>query len=415
MLFIEGLRGLVALYVVLSHICSMADPRLFAGKVSQSPEWLQMLMRPFTFGHIAVAAFIVVSGFCLQMSIFASGTDRITNLVGFYWRRAKRILPAYYACLAASIIVALTITTSLKESGVEGYSQYLPVDAPTVLSHIFLVHNLSAEWMYKLNGVLWSIGTEVQLYLLFPLLLLGLRKAGRLNTVVIAGVLSIVLLVAWPESLKFRPWYLALFALGMSSAHIAYRPPSAKPLGREAVMLAVLGAIGTLYFLTSVKLMPVSDFGIGITFAALMHACASAPQARFTKFLSTNPVVALGTISYSLYLMHHPVQQILFYFRPSFVQGEAAVAGYLMLIGLPVILLTCFGFWLAFERPMQKRLLASSRVRVLIPTTSSLQTISTEVAIPQEALVIPEPSESPAWARDKIQIAKEDLEPVEIG
>src|SRR5947209_3306286 len=103
LVFIEGLRGLAALYVVIGHICSMADPGVFMGLRGPGPEWLHVGMQPFGFGHLAVAAFIVMSGFCLQTSLFNGGTGELTDFKRFFKRRALRILPPYYACLALSV------------------------------------------------------------------------------------------------------------------------------------------------------------------------------------------------------------------------------------------------------------------------------------------------------------------------
>src|SRR5579884_3183604 len=108
--FLEALRGLAALYVVIGHICTLADPARLLGRTDHAPEWLRSAMRPFQYGHLAVAAFIVLSGFCLQLSLFSNADGKIGNLKRWFTRRAKRILPAYYGALALSLVVALTVT-----------------------------------------------------------------------------------------------------------------------------------------------------------------------------------------------------------------------------------------------------------------------------------------------------------------
>src|SRR5438270_203147 len=87
--------------------------------------------------------------------------------------------------------------------------------------YVVLVHNWSPDWMYKINGVLWSIAVESQLYLLFPILVLMLNKANRLSTLMLTISLSASILIIWPKSEKFYPWYLALFTVGMAASHLA--------------------------------------------------------------------------------------------------------------------------------------------------------------------------------------------------
>jgi peptidoglycan/LPS O-acetylase OafA/YrhL len=347
--FIEGLRGVAALYVVLGHFCSMADPRAFLGQTSFAPLWLQRLMAPFWYGHLAVAAFIVLSGFCLQMSLFNGQDGRIRNYKRFFKRRALRILPPYYACLALSMFVALTVTVT--QPGVP-FNQYLPLNHENVAAHWLLVHNLQPQWMYKINGVLWSIAAEAQLYLVFPLLVLVLAKMGRIALLLLSTAAAVAVLIYVPGGLKLYPWYLALFALGMLSAHFAFRPRAARgprPVGGMAV--AALGFGGVVAGTALGWMMPVVDGLVGIGLAGLMYAGAVAPMARVPWAFAWRPLVGLGAFSYSLYLMHHPIQQILHVYRPAAVQGEALGFGYLMLVGLPAILLGSWLFGKLFEQP----------------------------------------------------------------
>src|SRR5579862_3526623 len=215
--FIEGLRGVAALYVVLTHIGSMVDPSHLSGTDSKAPEWLQALIRPFWFGHLAVAAFIVLSGYCLQTSLFGGKDGRIHNFRKFYARRARRILPPYYATLILSVLVSIYITS--KQPGMP-FSQYVPVTQENVLAHVFMVHNFSPDWMYKLNGVLWSIAIEWQLYILFPILVALLLKVGRVLYVAVSALAAVALLMYIPDAIKLYVWYVPLFALGMAASHL---------------------------------------------------------------------------------------------------------------------------------------------------------------------------------------------------
>ncbi|MBI1756577.1 MAG: acyltransferase [Fimbriimonas ginsengisoli] len=350
--FIEGMRGLAALYVVLGHLCSMSDPEALHRRPTDSPAWLQAVMAPFWHGHLAVAVFIVISGFCLQAALFPGRDGRLRDVRKFLKRRAWRILPPYYACLALSLVVAVTITST--QQGMP-FDQYLPVTKANVIAHALMIHNLSPDWMYKINGVLWSIGIEFQLYFLFPLLVAVLFRVGRAGLVAVGSGVAGLILLAAPGAIKLYPWYLALFAVGMAAAHLAYRPAlrgGVRPAGGLA--LAVVCGFGAVLATGQGASHLVGDALAGLAGAGVLYAGVVAPQLGLVRVLSRPSLVALGTMSYTLYLMHHPIEQIVYVNRPAGVQGETGVFLYLLAVGLPVILVGCAALWWMFERPFQK-------------------------------------------------------------
>jgi len=350
--FLEGIRGLAALYVVLGHISTLADPSTPFGRSSHAPDWLQQTMFCFSFGHLAVASFIVISGFCLELSLFAREDGVLRSIGRFYGRRAQRILPPYYACLALSIYVALHVTRFQL-----GYPfvQYVPVDQDAVVSHVFLFQNFSLDWMYKLNGVLWSIAIEVQLYIVFPLLVFGINNLGRLITLAAVGVIAYETIVWLPQAPKMYVWYVPLFVAGMVAAHLAFKPGR---IGRLPVIgsLFAIGCIGGCYY-SFVQRWPFysSDLFVGFAIAGICYAMTGAPRGPLYRLLALRPIVSLGAFSYSLYLMHHPIVQVLYAYRPKWAQGEVSLFLYLVAC-LPAVLVACWLFYLLFERPfMPKR------------------------------------------------------------
>ncbi len=341
------------MYVVLGHVCVLVDPRIVQGQRTDTPAWIQTLMAPFWYGHLAVASFIVVSGFCLQMSLFDRGDGRMRNVWRFFGRRAKRILPAYYACLGVSLVVAMTVTSS--QLGMP-FRQYVPVTRENTLAHVFLVHNWRPEWMYKINGVLWSIATEAQLYLLFPVLvvlLFALRRTG-----LFLGTLG---LAAWqvlehPEWGKMYVWYVALFAFGMIAAHWAFRPNLRRGVHpRFAGWLGVAFAVGAVAAIVQTRSLPPRDLLMGAAVACWLYAGTVAPRSLPARVFGWGPIALVGIFSYSLYLMHHPILQVLYVFRPAWAAGPGMQLAYLAGVGLPVVLALCIAFFWMFERPFLTR------------------------------------------------------------
>jgi peptidoglycan/LPS O-acetylase OafA/YrhL len=349
--FLEGMRGLAALYVVLGHICTLSDPSVSSGRTSHAPIWLQRTMACFAYGHLAVAAFIVISGFCLELSLFAREKGVLHSVKRFYLRRAQRILPPYYACLAISIFVAFKIT--IYQVGAP-FNQYLPVDPTTILTHVLLVHNFSTDWMYKINGVLWSIAIEVQLYVLFPFISRSLNRLGRPITLAVAGAAAYAMIALIPQAPKLYFWYLPLFVAGMAAAHLAFKPTKIGRLPIVGTLLAFATAGGCYYAIAQDWPMFASDLFLGVTVAAACYAMTGLVRGPLYRLLVLKPVVSLGTFSYSLYLMHHPIAQVLFGNRPKWVSGEVSLFWYF--IGcLPIILLGCWVFYQLFERPFIHR------------------------------------------------------------
>jgi peptidoglycan/LPS O-acetylase OafA/YrhL len=368
--FLEGIRGLAALYVAVSHVFTMVDPAPLTGAPSTAPEWIRHLAAPFLYGHIAVALFIVVSGFSLQLGLLQSGSGEVRSLSGFFRRRALRILPAYYACLAVSTVVAWGITSHF--SGIAPFNIYLPVDTGAILSHVFLVQNLSPAWMYKINGVLWTISLEVQLYLLFPLFAKLQANRGRGVLLFVGGLLGLGLNVLLPASLRL--WFAFLFVVGMAAAHLAYRPPLR---GRRVELwVGTIGWLGLTLGVCAVAFAPdhaASDVPFGIALACLCALGTVGGGGRLIRLLGARPIATLGSFSYSLYLVHHPVEQIVFALRPPGVDAEGPLLAWLGLVGLPLMIAAGWLFSLAFERPVvRRRPVRLPRSRRTVPATLPL-------------------------------------------
>src|SRR4051794_39447364 len=95
---LDGVRGLAALFVVVNHIFLRTFPGYPAAR---APFWAGW----FIYGRFAVAVSIVLPGFPLALSPARHGW-RLDGISRFARRRARRILPAYWAALAFSLAVA---------------------------------------------------------------------------------------------------------------------------------------------------------------------------------------------------------------------------------------------------------------------------------------------------------------------
>ena len=173
--FIDGLRGLAILMVLLYH-CSFVTAKLPLPTPLGS--WSINITAPLQYGYLGVHLFFVFSGFCLMRPLL-QGSDTPTRLnVGRFWRRrAGRILPPYYTALALfgmrpCLERAVRSNLGWNPGAVHGYQ------AGSVLSHVFMLHNLFPAWSLDINAAYWTLALEWQFYLLFPLLVVGFRRWG---------------------------------------------------------------------------------------------------------------------------------------------------------------------------------------------------------------------------------------------
>ena len=120
----------------------------------------------FIYGRFAVVVFIVLSGFSLALSPARRGWQ-LGGISRFAQRRLRRILPAYWAALVFSLAVAWLVAAPPGRAA---------PGARSVVVNGLLVQNLVAA--PSPNRSFWSMAVEAQLYILFPVLLLMVRRLG---------------------------------------------------------------------------------------------------------------------------------------------------------------------------------------------------------------------------------------------
>src|SRR5579864_8923878 len=132
--YVDSLRALAALYVAASHamatIWPMNPPSGLAGILAN---WLQ-------YPHFAVSVFIVLSGFSLMLPVARNGYKLPWGVWGFYWRRARRILPPYYFALGLTLLL---IWLFIGHDAGPRWDMVLPVTSQAVIEHIVLIQDFS--------------------------------------------------------------------------------------------------------------------------------------------------------------------------------------------------------------------------------------------------------------------------------
>jgi peptidoglycan/LPS O-acetylase OafA/YrhL len=363
--FLDGLRGLSALYVVFFHIQLIMTWRGDGGGL---PEPLLLSTLAMRFGRYAVAVFIVLSGYCLMLPVARSADARLRGGAWEYLkRRARRILPPYYAALVLTLML-IAVVPGLRRPQNVWWDHALPAFTPDVLlSHLFLIHNFSPEWHLKIDGSLWSVATEWQIYFLFPALLLPVwRRFGLVAVLAAAFAVGLAPHFFLNNSLdEAAPWFLGLFAMGMAGAVVGFTEGRLARALRIIVPWHLVSAVFGLLFLSiavwdpsylwrSVWLM---DIIVGIAATSLIiyftHCRTQKtgqPLPVMLELLEARGTVALGRFSYSLYLVHAPVLGGFHLYLRSLNLPPAMTFAVLFGAGLPLCLGLSYLFHLAFER-----------------------------------------------------------------
>jgi peptidoglycan/LPS O-acetylase OafA/YrhL len=352
--FLDGIRGLAALYVVLYHIyLSLA----LHGVWQRLPSPFRIGFGWLAYGHLSVSTFIVLSGFCLMLPVVSSGELR-GGLGGFALRRARRILPAYYGALLLSIAIILIGYQARRLIGHPNPLLLASLTPASILSHVFLLQNLSPRWIYEIDSPMWSMATEWQIYFVFALVLLPVwRRYGISALVVIGMVLGYGLHFAFPQRVDPAcPWYIALFTFGMAAA-VAYvaNGEARRPWGVFAMAAAAVAFACCLWLRSQVPAYPILDLAVGAmtTFLilALAYSRGAAKPSILVNFLESRWITALGGFSFSVYLTHDPILGAMEYAILLAHPSEIAIVCALFGIALPVCLGIAYVFSLVFERP----------------------------------------------------------------
>lgn len=275
--FIDGLRALLALYIVAHHIVQF---------LRVVPSGLGF----FSYGQPVVAMFITVSGFCLALPQASSGQWTV-NARSFFLRRARRILPPYYAALFLAILVnaGYQVLGPFRD-WIGEFSFY------AVWSHVLLIQNWIIRQIYTLDGPLWSIALECQIYLLFPVIVLLRRRWNWYGMLAAATVFSFVAFHLFHNVGQLH--FLLFFALGVLSAELAFRKK------QQWLTLGIIGVAALIYFAIRHPSWPQQEACASLAFAGLLAYLSQGEGNIVRRALSWRPLAWIGTFSYSIYLLH---------------------------------------------------------------------------------------------------------------
>jgi peptidoglycan/LPS O-acetylase OafA/YrhL len=294
---IDGLRALAILSVVLCH--------------ANVPG--------ITGGFTGVDIFFVISGYLIGGHIYLEARAGNFSYMRFYQRRAKRILPAFFAVLAFTLLAALVLLSPLEAAKCARAA----FAATLSVSNLLFWH--SANYFQTKSDLIpllmtWSLGVEEQFYAVIPLLLVMLARIRRIWTLpAILAVCALSFLLAQNQLdghsqrafqaafylLPARAWELGVgVALAVAELRGKRKPIPAR-FSLAISMAGVILIVAPLVLLGAHSLFPGAAALPSVLGTALLIAVPASWINR--RLLSLAPLVFVGRVSYSWYLWHWPL------------------------------------------------------------------------------------------------------------
>ncbi|MCB1248524.1 MAG: acyltransferase, partial [Acidimicrobiales bacterium] len=332
-------------------------------------------------GFMGVDLFFVLSGFLITTLLLREWDDTTTiSLKRFWFRRARRLLPALFGLLVGVAIYALVVADGFELGAIRA-------DGLAAVAYV-------ANWQQILGGNgywdvysapspflhTWSLAIEEQFYVLWPLVFVGVMRWSRSNKRVLLGLAlvgavasAIVMTLVFTEGADPSRAYLGTdtraggVLLGASLAIAlsvwgTVRTDGARrgleivgigaALALAAVWLTVDGGTPWLYRF--------GFFACGLLSIAVIAAVVHPRPGVLATALSVAPLRGLGLISYGLYLWHWPIFIA--------IQRTWRLDGWpLLAVGVPISLGVALASYRWLEQPIRQHGLAAWRRPGLVP------------------------------------------------
>lgn len=338
---IDGLRAIAVLAVIFYHAG-------FPG---------------FKGGYLGVDIFFVISGYLIS-SIIMNGLRKDNfSFLHFYERRARRIFPALIAVIIFCIPFSWVLLTP---NDFKDFSQSIAFVTASISNILFWMESGYFDTSTELKPLIhtWSLAIEEQFYLLFPIFLCVMWKFfyRHLSMFLISAILISLILAEISskidQSSSFylihtRAWELLI---GVFVAHLRILRPINTKLNFDFIQfVGILLIFGPIILYDDQTRHPGLMTVIPVLGAGLLLRYGSAGH-LINNFLGNQILVSLGLISYSLYLLHHPI----FTFMRHYSLDTPTSLDYVLATLLSVFL--AIGFYKYIETPFRKKNIIGGKI-----------------------------------------------------
>lgn len=392
---IDGLRAVAVLAVVLFH----AWPTGLSG------------------GFAGVDIFFVISGYLISSIIFKSNTEGNFSLLKFYYHRIRRIFPALLVVLISLLVVGWFVLLA------EEYQQtgkHVSAGALFLANFAFWreVGYFDVQSELKPLLHLWSLGIEEQYYLLWPLVVgfAWRRKMPLLPVMLGLASMSfgacIWLLQGHAKGAFYLPigraWELLVGAMLAWSQHAGYLKRAVQDTRVWANLSSLVGVLLVAAAITVLdKSQPFPGWRAVIPVTGALLVIAAGPRSWFNRvLLGAKPLVAIGLISYPLYLWHWPLLslvRIVDESPPSPMLAASAVA-------VAVLLATLTYFFV--EKPIRRlpvAVCAPMLAGLMLVVASVGALVAVNNGVPARTEAFQEQAARVKWARESDPLCQDKL------
>ena len=313
------LRGIAAIMVLIAHHWAWYCQLPGIG-------WLSNLAEIRYFARVGVIVFFVISGFVLPLSL----------VNGYHLRCYPKFLAKRFICIESTYIASIVISLGLLILGTSFSPNGIPhaIEVKRLFAHLlYLIPFTDFDWY---NGVYWTLAIEFQFYLLIAFLFPVWRVSYALSIIVAVGFSCLYFLRdVVPEIELFA--HAPLFGMGMLSLSVIKSKSMAQRLAGFVIILIIATSYGLH---TKAYLMAATALA---TVSLIVYWRPPRIKARY-----------LGSISYSLYIIHFPIGQIIHRTAKHFLGSESHPLLYLaMLFSIALSLLIAHFLYQFIEKPSQ--------------------------------------------------------------
>jgi peptidoglycan/LPS O-acetylase OafA/YrhL len=332
-----------------------------------------------TGGFLGVDLFFVISGFVITRLLLQRSRKSRIDLSRFWFARAKRLLPAVLLLLVTVQIWLRTDSTASLRDTTNAQS----LAALVYGSNWYAIYGGLRYWDLAAEETplnhLWSLAVEEQFYLLWPAVLIAALLAFSRKTLVAAlamactGAYALAAFFYIPGS--FERAYMgtdtraAAMLVGCAVALVLVRresvryadPAISKFTHHNLVGTLALGLLVWLWCTASIDTANLYRWQLplaGLAAAVLIAMAVHAPRQGLFAVLASRPLVALGNISYGLYLWHWPVWVYLTINQPAWPHPQRVV------VALGATFAISLASYFCVEKPIRR---TRARARHVVP------------------------------------------------